>query len=80
MDKTLDLHGMTVAEMLPVLDDFLYRSYRTGNTRVLVVHGKGMGVLKLEARRMLSRHDLVASFREADGCDGGAGATDVLLV
>jgi len=80
LDNELDLHGLTVAEMLPALDEFLYRAYRRGETRVLIVHGKGSGVLKLEVRRVLSGHPLVANFRPADGRDGGAGATDVLLV
>ena len=67
-------------ELLPVLDDFLYRSYRAGRSRVRVVHGKGTGVLRQEVRRFLSRHALVAGFRPADSCDGGDGAVDVNLV
>ena len=80
MDRPLDLHGMTVAEMLPELDDFLHRAYRKGETRVLVVHGKGTGVLKLEVGRVLTTHPLVVRFRPADSRDGGTGATEVLLV
>ncbi len=80
MKDELDLHGMSVAEMLPVLDDFLYRSYRAGLARVRVVHGKGSGVLRQEVRRVLSTHALVVAFRPADGRDGGDGALDVNLV
>ena len=80
MKGELDLHGMTVAEMLPVLDDFLYRSYRAGLSRVRVVHGKGTGILRQEVRRLLSSHQLVSGFRPSDRCDGGDGAVDVYLV
>jgi DNA mismatch repair protein MutS2 len=80
MNDELDLHGMTVADMLPALDDFLYRSYRAGRARVRVVHGKGTGVLRQEVKRFLSHHALVAGFRPADSRDGGDGALDVNLV
>lgn len=75
----LDLHGMTVDEMLPALNEFLHRSMRSGQLRVRVVHGKGTGVLKTEVIRFLSGHSLVSSFRPSDGRNGGEGATEALL-
>jgi DNA-nicking Smr family endonuclease len=75
----LDLHGLTVMEMLPALDEFLHASYRAGYNRVRIVHGKGTGMLKLEVGRRLADHPLVASYWPADSCNGGSGATEVQL-
>src|SRR3990172_5913803 len=76
-DKTaeLDLHGLTVDEALPALEEFLYQSFRCGRHRVRVVHGKDTGILKTEVGRFLSGHSLVGSFRPANGRNGGGGAT-----
>jgi DNA-nicking Smr family endonuclease len=75
----LDLHGLTVMEMLPALDEFLHSSYRAGCNRVRIVHGKGTGMLKLEVGRRLADHPLVASYWPADSYNGGSGATEVQL-
>jgi DNA mismatch repair protein MutS2 len=75
----LDLHAHTVEEAVLKLEGFLYESYRRRLDRVRVIHGKGTGTLKLEVRRYLSRHSLVASYTDADYWHGGAGATDVEL-
>jgi DNA-nicking Smr family endonuclease len=75
----LDLHGLTVMEMLPALDEFLHNSYRAGCNRVRIVHGKGTGMLKLEVGRRLADHPLVTSYWPADSFHGGSGATEVQL-
>jgi len=75
----LDLHGLTVDEALPRLEQFLYTAFRAGLHRVWVIHGKGTGVLRREMRRYLSKHPLVRSFSAADGAHGGIGATEVFL-
>src|SRR3990172_10159760 len=71
----LDLHGLTVDEALPALEEFLHQSFRCGRHRVRVVHGKDTGILKTEVGRFLSGHSLVGSFRPANGRNGGGGAT-----
>jgi len=75
----LDLHGLTVDEALPRLEQFLYTAFKAGLHRVWVVHGKGTGVLRREMRRYLSNHPLVRSFSAADSAHGGIGATEVFL-
>jgi len=75
----LDLHGLTVDEALPKLEQFLYMAFQARLRRVWVVHGKGTGVLRREMRRYLSSHPLVRSFSAADGAHGGIGATEVFL-
>ena len=75
----LDLHRLTVDEALPKLDAFLHATFQAGLYRVLVIHGKGSGVLRREVRRYLSKHPLVKSYAPADRYHGGIGATQVEL-
>jgi len=77
--EELDLHGQTVEEAIPRVDDFLYAAYRAGLSRVWVIHGRGTGALKTGVVRYLSRHPLVRSFYTADKFHGGEGATQVNL-
>ena len=48
-------------------------------SRVRIVHGHGMGVLKKVVQELLSRHPHVARFYPAPQSEGGAGATIVEL-
>lgn len=83
----IDLHGLSVSEAQRAVDNFLQKSIRTGKRAVLVVHGRGLSspgppVLKTMVRRWLTRgtwRSWVMAFASARLCDGGAGATYVLL-
>jgi DNA mismatch repair protein MutS2 len=46
---------------------------------VRLVHGKGTGALRKAVRGVLSDHPLVASFRDGEPAEGGAGATVAAL-
>ena len=78
-EEEIDLHGLTVDEAIPKLDDFIYKAYKANHLRVWVVHGKGSGVLRREVRRYLSKHSLVRTQKAADSHHGGNGATQVEL-
>jgi DNA mismatch repair protein MutS2 len=75
----IDLHGLTVDEAIPLVDEFLHRSSRTHLLRVWVIHGKGTGTLRRAVRDYLTRHPLVARCSVADGRRGGLGCTQVEL-
>jgi DNA-nicking Smr family endonuclease len=83
----VDLHGLTAAEAAPVLERFIHRSIERGFRAVLVVHGRGLTspgrpVLKRKVLQWLTRGALgkwVIALTSARSCDGGAGATYVLL-
>ncbi len=77
--EEIDLHGLTVDEAVPRLEEFLYAAYRAGHHRVWVIHGRGTGVLKQEVGRYLAGNSLVRGHRQADGAHGGVGATEVDL-
>ncbi len=75
----LDLHGATVDEAIPRLDEFLYAAFRQGRWRVWIIHGKGTGTLRRVIRRHLSGHTLVRRQATADRSSGGSGVTEVEL-
>ena len=83
----VDLHGLVVQEARPVLERFIKRAIERGYRAVLVVHGRGLTspkepVLKQNVYTWLTRGRLrkwVIALTSARSCDGGAGATYVLL-
>ena len=83
----IDLHGLTRQQAKDVLLDFVRNALRQGKRAVLVVHGRGLTspnepVLKNQVYQWLTRGPLrkhVIAFTSARSCDGGAGATYVLL-
>jgi len=83
----IDLHGCTAVYADEVLEHFLERSIRSGKQAVLIVHGRGLSskdepvlkklvVDKLSVGKWRKR---VIAYTSAEGYDGGAGATYVLL-
>ena len=83
----VDLHGMTVREAEDILHAFIRRAINENKRAVLVVHGRGLSspgppVLKNHVFLWLTRGPLrkyVIALTSARSCDGGAGATYVLL-
>ena len=83
----IDLHGLRVSEAREAVDDLLRGAVREGLRTVLVIHGRGLSspgepVLKSHLRQWLHRgtwRKWVLAFTSARICDGGAGATYVLL-
>jgi DNA-nicking Smr family endonuclease len=83
----IDLHGLSAPEAERAVDDFLREAIRSGKRAVLVVHGRGLSsprrpILKTKVPEWLTRgtwRKWVMAFTSARLCDGGAGATYVLL-
>jgi len=83
----IDLHGLSVAAARERFDDFLGQNTAAGKNAVLIIHGRGLSspagpVLKSKVYRWLTSspcHRWVVAFTSARLCDGGAGATYVLL-
>ncbi len=75
----LDLRGFRVAEIEPMLDEYLENAYRAGMPFVRIIHGKGTGALRQVVKDVLSMHPAVASHEVAPANQGGDGATVALL-
>ena len=82
IESRLDLHGMTVARAQNQLTQFINSSVSRGFRCVLVITGKGMGVLHGHVPNWLKQPPLAAdvlALAEARSKDGGSGALYVLL-
>ena len=75
----LMLIGRTTDEVQDLVEKYLDDAFMAGMTNVRLVHGKGTGALRKAVRGVLSDHPLVASFRDGEPGEGGAGATVVSL-
>ena len=83
----IDLHGLRVSEAAQQLSSFLQQAVSTGKRGVLIVHGRGLSsrnepVLKAKLKEWLTAgpwRKWIVAFASARPCDGGAGATYVLL-
>ena len=82
VDSRLDLHGLTAARAKNELTLFIESSAYLGFRCVLVITGKGSGVLKEHVPKWLKRPPLssyVLALADALPKDGGGGACYVLL-
>jgi DNA mismatch repair protein MutS2 len=77
--QEINVIGQRAEEARDAVDEFLDRAVMATASRVRIVHGHGMGVLKKTIAELLSRHPHVARFFPAPQQEGGAGATIVEL-
>ena len=83
----IDLHGLTVESARESFESFLKESIANGKRMVLIIHGRGLSspakpILKTKVIKWLTTgrwRKWVIAFSSARLCDGGAGATYVLL-
>ena len=83
----VDLHGLLAEDAKEVFEKFIKWAVTTGKTGVLIIHGRGLSspsepVLKKKVVEWLTHgawRKWVAAYASARLCDGGAGATYVLL-
>jgi DNA mismatch repair protein MutS2 len=77
--QEINVIGQRAEEARDAVDQFLDRAVMATASRVRIVHGHGMGVLKKAIAELLSSHPHVARFYQAPQQEGGAGATIVEL-
>ena len=83
----VDLHGLRVDGAKETFEEFFDWAVTTGRRGVLIVHGRGLSspsepILKNKVKEWLTRgpwRKWVVAYCSARKCDGGAGATYVLL-
>jgi DNA-nicking Smr family endonuclease len=83
----IDLHGQTVESAKALFDQFFKESIAGGKRMILIIHGRGLSspadpVLKTKVIQWLTAgqwRKWVMAYASARLCDGGAGATYVLL-
>ena len=77
--QEINVIGQHAEEARDAVDEFLDRAVMATASRVRIVHGHGMGILKKTIADLLARHPHVAKFYPAPQQEGGAGATIVEL-
>ncbi len=87
VQAVLNLRGLFLDEAKFVFENFIKEALYKGLTCVLIVHGRGLGskgepVLKKKVKEWLERgpfRKYILAYASARPCDGGVGATYVLL-
>ncbi|MGO9575648.1 MAG: endonuclease MutS2 [Terriglobales bacterium] len=79
MPTEINVIGRTVDEATSEVEKFVDRAFLAGMTRVRIVHGSGMGILRKALRQHLQKHPHVESVTEPPINEGGGGATVVEL-
>jgi DNA-nicking Smr family endonuclease len=83
----LDLHGFSAAAAREAFDEFMKEALAAGKRAVLIIHGRGLSspahpVLKSQLAKWLTSgtwRKWIVAFASARLCDGGSGASYVLL-
>lgn len=70
-DPELDLHGETTFATTVLVRDFIYDNVKLRNKEVIIVHGKGTGVLKKHVQELLKHNKNVVKYY-IDGTNDGA--------
>ena len=75
LTREINLIGKTALDAEEEVERFLDSAMLAEVTRVRIVHGHGMGVLKKTVQQVLSRHPSVEKHYPASPAEGGSGAT-----
>lgn len=59
----LDIHGETYATADIIIKDFINDNIKMKNKNIVIVHGKGSGVLKQKVHNILAKDHRIASFK-----------------
>ena len=75
----INVIGFTVDDATREVEKFIDRAFLAGMSRVRIVHGSGMGILRKALREYLNSNPQVETVSEPPQKEGGAGATVVEL-
>jgi len=75
----LDIRGQTVEEGVGNADKYIDDAFLAGLSQVMIIHGKGTGVLRAAIQQFLSQNSHVKSYRYGKYGEGETGVTVVEL-
>lgn len=76
-EHEIDIHGMTVDEMTPVIERYVDEAFRSGRPSIRIIHGHGTGRLRRAVHSLVSGIPTVLRFRNGMDYEGGTGVTIV---
>ncbi len=59
---SLDVHGEFEDTVMTYVGSFIEEQYKLGNKKIVVVHGKGAGILKNKIHESLRKNRLVSRY------------------
>ncbi len=68
---SLDLHGYDKESARVAINDFINDNIRMKKLKILIIHGKGTGVLRVATKETLSKNKYVKNFQTSifnEGC------------
>lgn len=77
--RELDVRGMDVQEAIDQTNEYLTNAINSGWDEVLIIHGKGKGILRREINNFLARDKRVLEKRFGNWGEGDTGVTIVKL-
>ncbi|MDD5018290.1 MAG: endonuclease MutS2, partial [Eubacteriales bacterium] len=75
----IDVRGLSLDEAVLKTDKYLDEAFLSGQTEVMVIHGKGTGVLRAGIRDFLKTNPHVDAFRQGRFGEGESGVTIVTI-
>ncbi|MCX7827669.1 MAG: endonuclease MutS2 [Thermanaerothrix sp.] len=77
VSSSIMIRGMTLDEAMPIVEKYIDQAYRVGYGEVVIIHGRGEGILRRAVHDLLRRMPFVESFRLGGPGEGGHGVTVV---
>ncbi len=74
----LDIHGETSLTCIAVIKSFINNNIKLKNKNIIIIHGKGSGVLKKATHEYLKKHKSVEKFY-IDGMNDGQTIVELKL-
>jgi DNA-nicking Smr family endonuclease len=65
IEQAIDLHWFPPADIVSVVDEYLFEARRAGFDVVRLIHGRGKGFQRAAVQRLLRSHEAVESFWDA---------------
>ncbi|MDR3331329.1 MAG: endonuclease MutS2 [Synergistaceae bacterium] len=75
--SSIMIRGMTLDEAIPIAEQYLDRAFRAGYGEVVIIHGRGEGILRREVHAICKGLSYVESYRLGETGEGGFGVTIV---
>lgn len=60
---TLDLHGLDRNYAKILINEFVEDNFKIKNTKIIIIHGNGSGILRKTTQEALKRNNLVDSYK-----------------
>ncbi|MDT8285073.1 MAG: Smr/MutS family protein, partial [Thermovirgaceae bacterium] len=75
--SSIMVRGMTIDEAMPEVEVYLDRAFRSGHGEVVVIHGRGEGILRRAVHALCADLPYVTGYRLGNADEGGYGVTVV---